>query len=250
MGNFTDSAPNINAIRDAYTRVIRQIDGYLRREKTTICEIISNPFIISKQIFRTYDAIDLLIREAFISEARLLVLIQFELRVDLAYSVYDSYNATRWPEHENLEWNVAQTMEKKINTIFSQRDDRSRIIDIFNYLSSIKHCNSISAGMDFPARGCVHGLLIPTGGLEDDSSNEFARQLARYAMYLLAWSFQTLSFCAGQYAIVDWGLRSATYELFSTLQANEEEFRQYLAHSARQNHGPFGLKGRAMPSSG
>jgi hypothetical protein len=250
MGNSTGPEPASDAIRDAATRLTHQIADYFHREKTTINEIIFVPLILSARIFRTYDAIALLLQNGFLSEAAVLVLTQFELRLDLAYTAHDISHATQWAEHENMDWSVAQKMEKKINSLFSERDDRKRLSDIFKYLSGIKHGNPIYSGLGFPARGNIDGLLISTGGIDDSFSVEFSRQLARYAKYQLAWSSQALSVYTGQYAIVDLGLRKAIRGFYLTLQATEEEFQKYLANIVTQDQGPFGLKGwRRKPHS-
>jgi hypothetical protein len=249
MGNSTAPEPAADAIRDAATSLTHEIVDYFYTQKGTINEIICVPFIIFARILRTYDAIDLLLNEGFISEAAVLVLTQFELRLDLAFTAHDVSHATQWAEHEYIDRSVARKMEKKINGLFSERDDRKRLFEIFKYLSGIKHGNPIYSGLGFPARGNVDGLLISTGGIDDNFSVEFSRQLARYAKYQLAWSSQALSVCTGQYAIVDLALRKTIHGLYLKLQATEEEFRKYLADIVTQDQGPFGLKGwRRKPS--
>lgn len=240
--NSGNTKSNGDVIRDTATELTNQIVAYFHTEQTVISEIIFVPLLLTARIFRTYDAIQLLLDNDFVSEASVLVLTQFELRLDLAYTAHDASHAKQWAEHENIGWSVAQKMEKKINYLFSEKDDRERLSDIFKYLSGVKHGNPAYSGLGFPARGQVDGLVISTGGIEDAFSEEFSQQLASYSKYQLAWSSQTLSVCTGQYAIVDIELRKAIHNFYMTLKPTEQVFRQYLAKLVTQTQGPFGLK--------
>jgi hypothetical protein len=106
-------------------------------------------------------------------------------------------------------------MEKKINSLFSETEDRERLADIFKYLSGIKHGNPAYSGLGFPARGDDAGLLISTGEINDTFSEEFCQQIASCSKYQLAWSAQTLNVCTGKYAIVDKGLEKKENRLLT-----------------------------------
>ena len=243
---MTNNPPDAKApaglVRDAATDLTGQIVAYFASEQKTINEIIIVPLLIIARIFRTYDAIQLLLEHGHVSEAAVLALTQFELRLDLAYTAHDVAHATRWLDHENIGWSVAQKMEKKINCLFTDQDDRARLNDIFKYLSGIKHGNPTYSALGFPARGNGPGLEISTGEIADEFSEEFSRQIASYSTYQLAWSSQVLNVCTGQYAVVDTGLRQAIRDFYLKLEPDEEAFRQYLAKLVTQNQGPFGLK--------
>lgn len=240
--NPPDAKSTAALVRDAATKLTVQIVAYFHSGQKTINEIIIVPLVISARIFRTYDAIQLLLKNGHVSEAAVLALTQFELRLDLAYTAHDVAHATEWLDHENIGWSVAQKMEKKINGLFTDQDGRTRLNDIFKYLSGIKHGNPAYSALGFPARGNGPGLEISTGEIADSFSEEFSQQIAAYSTYQLAWSSQVLSVCTGQYAVVDSDLRQTIRDFYLKLEPDEEAFRQYLAKLVTQNQGPFGLR--------
>lgn len=237
-----ETKPTAVSIRDAATKLTAQIVAYFHDGQKPINEIIIVPLLISARIFRTYDAITLLLENGYVSEAAVLALTQFELRLDLAYTAHDVAHATEWLGHESLGWSVAQKMDKKINSLFSNPDDRVRLSDIFKYLSGIKHGNPTYSALGFPARQDGPGLEISTGEIADEFSGEFSRQIASYSTYQLAWSSQVLNVCTGQYAVVDESLRQRVRNSYLTLEPDEEAFRQYLTKLLAKGEGPFGLR--------
>lgn len=243
---MTDNPPGVNAIawsvRDAITDLTGQIVAYFHSEEKAINEIVIVPLLVSARIVRTYDAIQLLLKNGHASEAAVLALTQFELRLDLAYTAHDVTHATEWLDHENIGWSVAQKMEKKINSLFTDQDDRARLSDIFKYLSGIKHGNPTYSALGFPARGNGLGLEISTGEISDAFSEEFSCQIASYSTYQLAWSAQVLNVCTGQYAVVDRDLHRAIRDFYLNQEPVEEAFRKYLASLVTENQGPFGLR--------
>lgn len=246
MARLTDSSPDAETtaglVREAATDLTGQIVAYFRSEQTPINESIFVPLLIIARIIRTHDAIQLLLKHAHVSEAAVLTLTQFELRLDLAYTAHEPSHATEWAAHENMRWSVAQKMETKIKGLFSEHEDRKRLTEIFYYLSGIKHGNPLYSALGFPARGNGLGLEISTGEIVDEFSEEFSRKIASYSKYQLAWSSQVLNVCTGQYAVVDTHLRHAIRDFYLKLVPDEEVFRQYLAKLVTQNQGPFGLK--------
>jgi hypothetical protein len=246
VANLTDvpaqSKPAAESIRDAGTNLTAQIVAYFHDGQKAINEIIIVPLLISARIFRTYDAINMLLENGYVSEAAVLTLTQFELRLDLAYTAHDVTHATEWLGHERLDWSVAQKMDKKINSLFNDPDDRARLSDIFKYLSGIKHGNPAYSALGFPARQNGPGLEISTGEIADEFSGEFSRQIASYSTYQLAWSSQVLNVCTGQYAVVDDSLRQSVRNSYLALEPDEEAFRQYLTKLVAHSQGPFGLR--------
>jgi hypothetical protein len=237
-----EAKPAATLVRDAAAKLIGQIVAYFHDEQKPINEIVIVPLMISARICRTYDAIQLLLENGHPSEAAVLTLTQFELRLDLAHTAHDVAHAAEWLDHDNLGWSVVQKMEKKINGLFSDSDDRKRLSDIFKYLSGIKHGNPIYSALGFPARENGTGIEISTGEISDRFSDDFAHQIASYSTYQLAWTSQVLHVCTGQYALIEMTLRQTIHESYLKLKPDEEVFRQYLANLLRQNQGPFSLR--------
>jgi hypothetical protein len=76
---------------------------------------------------RTYDAIQFLLKNGYVSEATILTLTQFELRIDLAYTAHSVANASEWLDHEKLHVSIGRKMEDKINSLFSDKDELIRL---------------------------------------------------------------------------------------------------------------------------
>jgi hypothetical protein len=246
VAGLTDETPDAektaDLVRDAALQLTSQIAAYFHAEQTVANEIIIVPLLIVARILRTYDAIQLLLNNRYVSEAAVLSLTQFELRLDLAYTAHNVEHASEWLDHEKLTVSIAQRMEKKIDSLFTDKDDRARLGDIFKYLSGIKHGNPMYSSLGFPARGNGAELKISTGEIADEFSEEFSRQVASYSIYQLAWSSQVLNVCTGQYATVDIDLKKSSHELYRKLLPVEEAFRQYLCKIVSQNRGSFNLR--------
>jgi Family of unknown function (DUF5677) len=229
-------------VRDAAVAITTQLVAYFHAGQATVNEIIIVPLLISARILRTYDAIQFLLENGYVSEATILTLTQFELRLDLAYTAHNVANASEWLDHEKLHVSIGRKMEEKINSLFADKDDRTRLGEIFKYLSGVKHGNPIYSSHGFPARGNGPELLISTGEIADEFSGEFSRQVAAYAIYQLAWSSQVINVCTGKYARIDINVRKIRHELYLNLTPVEEAFRQYLRNILLRNRGPFDLR--------
>jgi hypothetical protein len=229
-------------VRGTATDLVTQIVAYFHSEQVAINEIIVVPLLIIARIFRTYDAIQILLNNSYASEAAVLTLTQFELRLDLAYTATDIAHATKWLDHEDISWSVAQNMEKKINGLFTDLDDRTRLSDIFKYLSGIKHGNPTYSALGFPARENRYELQVSTGEIDDRFSEEFLQKIASYSTYQLAWASQVLHKCTAQYAIVNIELRQTIQDFYLELKPEEERFCIFLEKLVKKNKSPFGLK--------
>ena len=104
-------------VRDAGHELIRQMGDHFIRERTECSEIIFVPVMIFTRIVHTYDAIESLVSNEFYAEAAVLVLTQFELRLDLAYTASSIEHATKWISHEDTKWPVL-SIEKKLKYYF------------------------------------------------------------------------------------------------------------------------------------
>ncbi len=229
------------AVRDAAHEIASEIVNYFFTEGATINEIIIVPITLLGRIIRTHDAIQLLLKEEHPSEAAVLALTQFELRLDLAYTADDVKHAAAWLEHEKLERSLLSVKEK-IETLFKDETEREKLSEIFKYLSGIKHGNPVYSELGFPGRVSGRKILISTGPIGDDFEKQFTEGVYKYALYQLAWSAQVLNVHTAKYAKVDKGVRQNVQKLCATIRPFEQEFRQFLENVAEHRPGHFGIK--------
>ncbi len=228
-------------MRDAAFEITSGIMNYFFKEGATINEIIIVPITLLGRIIRTHDAIQLLLKEEHPSEAAVLALTQFELRLDLAYTADDVKHAAAWLEHEKLERSLL-SVKNKIETLFEDEAARENLSEIFTYLSGIKHGNPVYSELGFPGRVSGGEIRISTGPIGDDFEKQFPEAVYKYALYQLAWSTQVLNVCAAKYAKVDKAVRQNVRDLYATLHPFEQEFRQFLENVAEHRPGQFGIK--------
>jgi short subunit fatty acids transporter len=107
-------------VRDAGHELVRQMLDYFVRERTSLNEIVFAALIIFSRIVRTHDAIKSLVSDEFYVEAAILVLTQFELGLDIAYTASEIEHATKWLSHEDRKWQVLST-KKKIMALFLRK---------------------------------------------------------------------------------------------------------------------------------
>ncbi len=227
------------AVRDAAHEIALEIMNYF--EGATINEIIIVPITLLARIIRTHDAIQLLLKEEHPSEAAVLTLTQFELRLDLAYTANDVDHAAAWLEHEKLELSLL-SVKKKIETLFEDGAERENLTEIFKYLSGIKHGNPVYSELGFSGRGSGGKVRISTGPVSDAFEKQFSEAVYKYALYQLAWSAQVLNVCTAKYAKVDKATRQNVRDLCATLHPFEQEFREFLKNVAEHRPGHFGIK--------
>lgn len=228
-------------VRDAALEITSGIMNYFFKEGATINEIIIVPITLLGRIIRTHDAIQLLLKEEHPSEAAVLALTQFELRLDLAYTADDVKRAAAWLEHEKLERSLL-SVKKKIETLFKDEAERENLSEIFKYLSGIKHGNPVYSELGFPGRVSGGKIRISTGPIGDDFEKQFSEAVYKYALYQLAWSSQVMNVCTAKYAKVDKAVRQNVRDLYATLHPFEHEFRQFLENVAEHRPGHFGIK--------
>ena len=229
------------AVRDAAHEITIGIMKYFFKEGATINEIIIVPITLLGRIIRTHDAIQLLLKEEHPTEAAVLALTQFELRLDLAYTADDVKHAAAWLEHEKLELSLL-SVKNKIETLFKDEAERENLTKIFTYLSGIKHGNPVYSELGFPGRFSKSKIQISTGPLGDDFEKQFSEAVYKYALYQLAWSAQVLNVCIAKYTNLDKAIRQNVRDLCATLHPFEQEFRQFLENIARHRPGHFGIK--------
>lgn len=229
------------AVRDAAHEIASEIVNYFFKQGATINEIIIVPITLLGRIIRTHDAIQLLLKEEHPSEAAVLALTQFELRLDLAYTAYDVKHAAAWLEHEKLESSLL-SVKRKIETLFKDEAARENLSKIFTYLSGIKHGNPVYSELGFPGRVSGGEIRISTGPIGDAFEKQFSEAVYKYALYQLVWSAQVLNVHTAKYAKVDKAVRQSVQDLCATVHPFEQEFRQFLENVAEHRPGHFGIK--------
>ncbi len=235
-------------IRGSAHELMGKINDYFYRDKKHVNEIIFVPMMIMSRIIRTHDAIDLLLKNGHPSEATVLVLTQFELRLDLAYTASDVKHAAAWLDHEDTKWSL-MNVKDKINTLFRDDVERAKLYYIFQYLSGIKHANPVYSELGFPGRIKGGKLLVSTGEIVDEFSEKFSNMIFAYSAYQLAWSAQVLNVCTAQYAIVDKALRLNVRDLVAKLHPFEKEFWEFLKDVLSRRKSAFSMKARKLHKS-
>ncbi len=228
-------------VQDAAFELISQMVEYFQRIDAPLSEIIFVPLIIFFRIARTRDAIEALVRAGFHTEAAVLVLTQFELRLDIAYTARDIEQATEWLSHENTKWSV-KSIKDKIKFLLPDEAERSKLNEIATCLHGIKHGNPIYSELGFPVRQDGHQMVVSTGEITDGFSEKFGGLVSDYSSYQLAWSSQVLNIHIAQYAKVDRILRERVCDLARTLHPVEEELRTFLRGVVTRGKGAFAMK--------
>jgi hypothetical protein len=228
------------AVDKAAHEIIHEIVTHFSEHATTINEIIVVPITLLMRIIRTHDAIQILLKEKHPSEAAVLALTQFELRLDLAYTAHDVKHAAAWLGYENLEWPLL-SMKKKIDTLFSDTAERENLKKIFTYLSGIKHGNPVYSELGFPGRMSGLKMMISSGPILDEFQEQLSEGIHGYAVYQLAWSSQVINRFTAKYADVCMEVRRNVRDLATTLHPLELEFRDFLENVARHRPGHFGV---------
>ena len=228
-------------VRHAAHEITNEIVTYFSKEGAEANEIIAVPITLLCRIIRTHDAIQLLLKETHPTEAAVLALTQFELRLDLVYTADDVKHAAAWFEHEKLKWSLLPVNEK-IKNLFKDEAERKNLSEIFKYLSGIKHGNPAYSELGFPGRVSGGKISISTGPIGDDFEKQFTEAVYKYALYQLAWSAQVLNVRTAKYTRVNMAVRQNVHDLFTTLRPFEQEFRQFLENVAKHRPGHFGIK--------
>jgi hypothetical protein len=231
----------VKEVREAGHELVRQMCEFFARERTVLSEIVLAPMIIFSRIVRTHDAIQLLVNEEFYTEAAVLILTQFELRLDIAYTASEIKRATKWLSHEDKKWQVI-SISNKIKTLFTDEGERTKLNEIAGHLHGIKHGNPIYSELGFPVRRDGRKLTTSTGEITDGFSKEFGKIVSAYAVYQLGWSSHVLNVCTAKYARIDLNVRQHVGEFARALHSVEEEFRLFLDGVVTRGNGAFGMK--------
>jgi hypothetical protein len=168
------------------TALCGEIIGYFHREKVQINEAIFVPITIFARIIRLRDAAFILTQAGHPTEAGIIVLSQFEAKLDLAHAVTDVKWATRWVEHQNTRQSVTQSVTGAICAVFADEQDRAVEQSIFRYLSALKHGNPASSELGSQARRTKRTITVSTGEVEDAMTEGAGAMISGYATCQLA----------------------------------------------------------------
>ncbi|MGE0270082.1 MAG: hypothetical protein AB7P84_02275 [Alphaproteobacteria bacterium] len=185
-------------------------------------------------------------KEEHPTEASVLTLTQFELRLQLAYTAYDPKNATQWVEHEDVRY-LSLNMRDRINSLFKDETERARLYSIFQNLSGIKHGNPVYSELGFSVRRSGRTFSISTGYFDDEFSKKLTDIVRLYANYQLAWSSFALYRCIGRYARIDSELGKKIEAQYRELEGAEVEFLAFLEKIVSGSRSFLGIKGNSEP---
>jgi hypothetical protein len=213
--------------RDA-TVLNSEIVEHFQREKLQINELIFVPLIIFARIIRLRDAARVLTQDGFPTEAGIIVLSQFEAKLDLIQAATDIKWAAGWIEHRNTRYSVTQNVTRAISQIFDDEDERKVEKSIFSLLSAMKHGNPLSSELGFQVRMDKGKITICTGALDDDMTGVANAMIWGYANYQLAWGAQILAATTGKYAALSLEVRKAVLENWRSVSGFGNTFDQFL----------------------
>lgn len=223
--------------------LIDEIMQYFIDNNPEINESITVPITIVSRMLRTHKAIKVLLESKYPSEAAVLLLTQFELFWDLAYTSRDSKNATAWMDHEDKKWQVL-SVSKKIDCIHEKYGDPETPKFIFRSLSGIKHGNPVYSELGFSSRRTGNKITITTSIHMDEFEKNFSEGIHKYTMFLLSSASQTINMHIAKYAIIDQDLTDSIQKMFELVfLPYEDEFKEFLKSTIDATKGHFDIKG-------
>ncbi|ACK51111.1 hypothetical protein Msil_2173 [Methylocella silvestris BL2] len=213
------------------TALCGEITGYFHRKQTEINEIIFVPLIIFARIVRLRDAALMLTQGGFPTEAGIIVLSQFEAKLDLAQSATDVTWAARWLEHQDTRHSLTAKITDAINKVFEDEADRSLEQSIFRHLSAMKHGNPVSSELGFQVRKDKGTITISTGEMDDATTATANTMISRYASYQLVWAARVLEATTARYAICTPATLQAIQEDWQSVSGYGTTFARFLESS-------------------
>jgi hypothetical protein len=230
-------------VRDRAAALLTHLATYFKDKR--VSEIIIVPMILMARVIRTHDAISMLSDNKFYAEAAILLITELDLRLDLAFISHKPKNATLWMSHDDTKWPVSNT-SRKINTLFGSDEIRDRMIEIYTYLSGIKHANPAHGMLGFPVEVNGPNLSISTGEIDNDFTEQFGNYIRAHSLYQLAWSAQVLNVYPIRYTVIKKEPREKVLLLARKLEPVEEMFREFMHRTLTQPPGPFGVRRKRM----
>ena len=210
------------------TALCGEIMGFFQGRQMDINEIIFVPMIIFARIIRLRDAALTLTKARFPTEAGIIVLSQFEAKLDLVQAARDVKWAARWVGHQNTLHSLTN-IKTAIDMTFGDEKERAAERSTFRHLSALKHGNPASSELGFQVRRTERVITLSTGEVEDAMTDAASAMMAGYATYQLAWAAQALQVTTGQYAICDPAVERAVRANWQDVSGFGKDFALFLA---------------------
>ncbi len=236
-----------NEVHSASLKLMLGIGSYFAAGDKAINEIIFVPMTIMARIVRLHEAVVTLLREDYVSEAAILSLTVFELRIDLLDSSSDINRATAWIEHDNPT-RKREGIKPSLERLFSNAR-ANRMYEIFRTLSGIKHGNPLFSDLGFPVTKSRNRMSVTTGAIENRSTKAFSRAVFAYSTYQLIWSAQVLNKLVAKYTVINRPTRQNVHDLYMSLRKVETEFYQHCRRKVATKETFFDLKKKHRPEN-
>ena len=152
-----------------------------RTKGEIINELIFVPTTILTSIIRQHEAIELLLKNGYPSEAAIVCLSLFELKLDIMFIDHDVKKAAKWLEHES-DYRHPWPVRNKIEHIYGEGTAEAvRHKSMFKLLSSIKHGNPKSREFGFSVRRSGKTIIVSTSTVDDQFSKIFSCMTLTYS---------------------------------------------------------------------
>jgi hypothetical protein len=188
------------------------------------------PLILFSRIIRLRDAALTLTQAGFPTEAGIIVLSQFEAKLELVQAARNPKWATRWVEHQDTRQSATRKITRAIDAIFEDEEERIVEQSIFRHLSAMKHGNPASSELGFQVRRAKGTITISTGDMDDAVTGVANTMIGGYATCQLAWASQILGATTGQYVVCTQFTRQAVYENWRNVIPNSGKFSPTFWH--------------------
>lgn len=168
-----------NARLNAVKFLMQMGDGMAGR---TVHELWLVHSVIGARLIHRHSGILQLLESRYPSVAAIVLLTQFELRLDILYIGTDTSRATEWVEHTNQKtqpWPV----KTKIKNIFPVQSDVDLYLTLYRWLSGIKHGNPAWSNSAFSVRAAGDSRRIATDEFDDDQSKAMACLLYAFSSW-------------------------------------------------------------------
>jgi hypothetical protein len=169
----------------------------------SVNELFFVPSMIVSRLIRHHDAIELLIRNGFTSEAGIIGLTEFELCLDVLYIGDNVTRATEWMDHRSTRLSPWKVKEKIEDIWASDPEIKKAKHMYFEVLSSVKHGNPTAGTLAFQIRQQGSTLTIATGQIEDTFSITHAVVIGGVCSYQLIESLGGLSRAFARFVRID-----------------------------------------------
>lgn len=229
-----------NEAHEATLKLMSGVGSYFAEGDSNINEIIFVPVAILSRIVRGHEATLALLKDAYVSEAAIVTLATFELRVDLLDVARDIKRATAWVEHSDRKQKLGK-MKPTLDGLFG-KVEADRMYYIFSTLSGIKHGNPRYSELAFPITMRRGMMTVTTGPIETAAAHAFSRSLFAYSTYQLVWAAQVFAKFVARYAFVEPSVLQEVQSLYLSLKKVEIEFWRLCRRKVESHESFFDMK--------